>query len=139
MIFNRKGKKDQKDENTIFVTIDENKISVPSDIAQKSELKADKTEIVVRKIIDGKLYDTSKATKICATTVPGNEIPNELCSAGLLQLMFGCDVNLYKGNNTYFCTISGEVFAVSEEWVMKWLGRCDTDKYIELFGEPELA
>lgn len=98
-----------------------------------------KPEVVVRKIIDGKLYDTSKATKICTMSVPGNEIPNKLCSAGWAQLMFGCDVNLYKGNNTYFCTISGEVFAVSEEWVMKWLGRCDADKYIELFGEPELA
>ena len=98
-----------------------------------------KPEVVVRKIIDGKLYDTSKATKICTMSVPGNEISNELRSAGWAQLMFGCDVNLYKGNNTYFCTIPDEVFAVSEEWVMKWLGRCDTDKYIELFGEPELA
>ena len=139
MIFKRKGKKDQKDENTIFVTVDWNKISMPSDIAQKSELKADKTEVVVRNIIDGKLYDTSKATKICTMCIPKQEIPSDLHPIGILGCIDEYSVDLYNGNSTLFCVFDGYVFTVSDEWAMKWLGRRNADKYIELFGEPELA
>lgn len=96
-------------------------------------------EAVVRKIIDRKLYDTSKAKKICTICVPREAIPEELCAAGFSQLMIESDVDLYKGNNTYFCTFCREIFVVPDEWVIKWLGRCNVDKYIELFGEPELA
>lgn len=139
MIFKRKGKKDQKDENTIFVTIDENKISVPSDIAQKSELKADKAETVVRIIIDGKLYDTSRATKICTMCIPKQEIPSKLHPTGILGCLDGYDVDLYRGKQTFFCVFCKRVFVVSNEWTKKWLGICNADKYIEMFGKPELA
>lgn len=139
MIFKRKGKRDQKDENTIFVTIDGNKMSVPSDIAQKSELKTDKTEAVVRIIIDGKLYDTSKATKICTMCIPKQEIPSGLHPTGILGCLDGYSVDLYRGKQAFFCVFCKRVFVVSNEWVEKWLGICNADKYIEMFGEPELA
>lgn len=102
-------------------------------------LKRETEDVVIKKIIDGKMYDTSRAKKICTIYVSREAIPEELQPAEIRLFVDAISVCLYQGNSTCFCTFSGEVFAVSEEWVKKWLGRCDADKYIELFGEPELA
>lgn len=93
-------------------------------------------ELVIRKIIDGKLYDTSKAEKICTVVVPEDEIPE--CKFPFWTLG-GQKVTIYKGNTEFFITYSCYLQPVDEEWVRNWIGKKDIDKYIELFGEPELA
>lgn len=93
-------------------------------------------ELVIRKIIDGKLYDTSKAEKICTVLVPEAEIPE--CKFPFWTLG-GQKVTIYKGNAEFFITYSCYLQPVDEEWVRSWIGKKDIDKYIELFGEPELA
>lgn len=99
----------------------------------------DKTETVVRNVIDGKLYDTSKATRICAIWIPKQEIPFELHPTGILGCLEEYIVDLYVGNQTFFCVFCDRVFVVSDEWAKKWLGICNVDKYIAIFGKPELA
>lgn len=91
-------------------------------------------ENVVRAVIDNKLYDTSKAQKICDITVPIMELPNIPCFDG-----FGKRVRVYKGNTEYFVEGCAIITHVDEKWVKKWLGKLNVEKYIELFGTPELA
>lgn len=100
---------------------------------------SDKSETVVRNVINGKLYDTSKATKICTMCIPKQEIPLELHPTGILGCLDEYSVDLYVGKKTFFCVFCKRVFVVSNEWVKKWLGICNADKYIEMFGKPELA
>lgn len=103
----------------------------------ENELKQTDDKLVsIRKIINGKLYDTSKATHICHLRlwwekIPGYEPP--ICN------MFGEDADLYKGNTEYFLVVHCDIKPVTEEWVKDILGQYNTEKYIELFGEPELA
>lgn len=99
----------------------------------------DSSETVVRNVIDGKLYDTSKATKICTMCIPEQEIPSELHPTGILGCLDEYSVDLYMGEKTFFCVFCKRVFVVSNKWVKKWLGICNADKYIEMFGKPELA
>lgn len=90
----------------------------------------------IKRIIDGKLYDTSKANKIYKfrmyrENIPNCELPFErLCSE---------DVTIYKGNCEWFIEYQTCITPVSKEWVMDILARRNTDKYIELFGEVEEA
>lgn len=100
---------------------------------------SNKSETVVRNVIDGKLYDTSKATKICTMCIPKQEIPFALHPTGILGCLDEYSVDLYVGNQAFFCVFCDRVFVVSDEWTKKWLGICDVDKYIEMFGKPELA
>lgn len=89
-----------------------------------------------RKIINGKLYDTSKARKICNLRLSHEDIPNYnlgICNLG------GEDVTLYKGNNEWFIEYYTLIEPVSENWIKDILGRCNAGKYIELFGEVEEA
>lgn len=89
-----------------------------------------------KKIIDGKLYDTSKAKKICTIVLSHDDIPNydlPIISLG------GQDVTIYKGNSEWFIEYFCFIEPVSESWIKNILGRCDVDKYIELFGEVEEA
>ena len=96
--------------------------------------KAEKKENVVRVVIGNKLYDTSKGRKICDITIPIGELPNIPCTNA-----FGKRVSVYKGNDEYFIEGYSIITPVDEQWVREWLGKRNVEKYIELFGEPELA
>ena len=101
-----------------------------------SEEHTEQKEFVIRVIVDGKLYDTSKAEKVCTVQATIHEIPDcKLCVGS----MFGEKVTIYRGNTEYFITYYSYLRPVDEEWVKRWLGKQDIEKYIELFGEPELA
>lgn len=101
-----------------------------------SEEHTEQKEFVIRVIVDGKLYDTSKAEKVCTVQVTIHEIPDcKLCIGSI----FGEKVTIYKGNTEYFITYYSYLQPVDEEWVKRWLGKQNIEKYIELFGEPELA
>lgn len=95
-----------------------------------------KEKPVVSKIIGGNLYDTSKATHICDLCLDHREIPN---FKPILCCIMGEDVSFYKGNTEYFIAYCGYIEPVTEEWVKDLLGQYKPKKYIELFGEPELA
>ena len=84
-------------------------------------------ERVVRKIIDGKLYDTSKAVKIT--------------SYEIFSILLGVKITctLYKGNEEWFEDMEGYIFPKTEAGAKKILAEHDVDKYIQYFGEPELA
>ena len=95
-----------------------------------------KEKSAVSKIIGGKLYDTSRATHICDLCLDHREIPN---FKPVLCCLMGEDVSLYKGNTEYFIAYCGYIEPVTEEWVKDILGQYNAEKYIEQFGEPELA
>lgn len=101
------------------------------DIEQSVEQVAAKP---IRKVINGKLYDTSKATCILECFVFADEIPNfDAC------LHLSIPVKIYKGNTKWFVTSCLDIIVVDENWVKDVIGRNNVEKYIELFGEPELA
>lgn len=87
-----------------------------------------KEKPVVSKII--------KATHICDLCLDHREIPN---FKPILCCIMGEDVSFYKGNTEYFIAYCGYIEPVTEEWVKDLLGQYKPKKYIELFGEPELA
>lgn len=88
------------------------------------------------RIINGKLYDTSKATYICDLCLWHDDIPNY----DLIIYDFGGEhVTLYKGNSEWFITLYRNIKPVTEEWVKDILGQYNAEKYTEFFGEPELA
>nr|DAL28425.1 MAG TPA_asm: hypothetical protein [Caudoviricetes sp.] len=89
---------------------------------------------IVRAVINHKLYDTSKAQKICDIIVPSEEL-----SGIPLTNLFGKHVTVYKGNVEYFIVGYSTIVPVDEQWVREWLGKRNVEKYIELFGKPELA
>lgn len=101
------------------------------DIEQPVEQVATKP---IRKVINGQLYDTSKATRILECFVFADEIPNfDAC----LHLLI--PVKIYKGNTKWFVTSCLDIIVVDENWAKDVIGRNNVEKYIELFGEPELA
>lgn len=102
----------------------------------KNPEPSDRQEYIGTKIIDGKMYDVSKADKICEMIVSPDEIPER--KSGFYNLL-GEGITLYKGRTQYFITHYCNVQPVDEEWVKKILGLYNPDKYIELFGEVELA
>lgn len=107
-----------------------------TDIVPVSDEHTEQKEFVIRVIVDGKLYDTSKAKKVCTVQVTIHEIPDcKLCIGSI----FGEKVTIYKGNTEYFITYYSYLQPVDEEWVKMWIGKQNIEKYIELFGEPELA
>ena len=123
-IFNRKGKN--------IAEIDKELTGKESVSEEHTEQK----EFVIRVIVDGKLYDTSKAEKVCTLQVTIHEIPDcKLCVGSI----FGEKVTIYKGNTEYFITYYSYLQPVDEEWVKRLIGKQNIEKYIELFGEPELA
>lgn len=91
---------------------------------------------VVRKIINGKLYDTSKAQKICHILISHRDIPEYKL---IVCNLCGEEVDIYIGSTEFFLEYSGVIQPVTEEWGKEVLGKRNVDKYIELFGEPELA
>lgn len=90
----------------------------------------------IRRIINGKLYDTSKAKNIYKVILSHDDIPNydlPIFSLG------GENVSIYKGNSEWFIEYFCFIEPVTEDWVKEIIGRCNPDKYIELFGEVEEA
>lgn len=91
---------------------------------------------ILKAIIDGKLYDTSKAKEIGSVILHSEEIPNYDLPISYLG---GQEVIIYKGITEWFIAYFYILQPVSEEWVRETLGKHNVGKYIELFGEPELA
>ena len=112
--------KNKKDEN-IVITLDSN-------------IKVESNNKIRPVIINNKLYDITKATKIFEGTLFQSDMPEEFD-----EIYAFTDVSIYKGNTEWFCLICGVIVLVNEKWVKKILGEYDVEKYIELFGEPELA
>ena len=92
---------------------------------------------VLKAVIDGKLYDTSKAKEIGCVVLSHEEIPNY--NLPVCNHLWGQEIIIYKGDTEWFITYLYMVQPVTEEWVKEKLGKYNTDKYIELFGAPELA
>ena len=91
---------------------------------------------VLQRIVNGKLYDTSRATHICDLCLWSEKIPEYKL---MVHSLGGEDVSLYKGNTEWFISYHCVIQPVSEEWVKDILGLHNAEKYIEQFGEPELA
>lgn len=81
----------------------------------------------VRKIINGKLYDTSKAEKVISFKHKSVWQYKETL------------YTLYKGKTEWFLENSGYIEMLTEDRAKELLVRYDIDKYIKYFGEPELA
>lgn len=117
---------------SIFKKLFRESAEIDKDFTDYTEPK----ERVVRKIIDGILYDTSKATNVGFVVVPEDEI---FCGKACSLTLVGQEVIIYKGTTKYFICYCDYIQPVSEAWVRKWIGQQDIEKYIELFGEPEFA
>ena len=90
----------------------------------------------VRKIIDGKMYDTSKAAHICDLCLGHEEMPDYDLP---IYCLGGESVSLYRGKSKWFIELYGDITPVEDIWVKDTLGKHNVDKYIEIFGEPELV
>ena len=101
-----------------------------------AERNEDSGKKPVRKIIDGKMYDTSKAAHICDICLWHEEIPAYDLP---IYRLGGENVSLYRGNSKWFIELYGGIIPVEDFWVKDILGKHNVGKYIELFGEPELA
>ena len=112
-IFKRKVKEIAEFENSL--------VNTKPDTEEHTEQK----EWAISKIINGKLYDTSKAQEICSVVVPVDEIPDYNFPFFCLG---GQEVTIYKGRTEYFITYYCCLNQVSEEWVKKWLGEQNGDK-----------
>lgn len=87
-------------------------------------------------VVDGKLYDTETAEYI--TKLEDGRILFET----LLGNYFTCCsmVDDYKGVDSYtYIDVYGDIKPETKEFAKEIIGRCDIEKYIELFGEPEQA
>ena len=83
---------------------------------------------LLKKIINGRLYDTEKSEKLCEYVE--------------YNLLFGkINFVLYKTKKgRFFASKNNPIpgyFEASEEFVKKALAKQNPDKYIELFGEAE--
>ena len=112
--------KNKKDEN-IVINLDSN-----TNVESNNKIRP--------VIINNKLYDITKATKIFEGTLFQSDMPEEFDTIYAFTV-----VSIYKGNTEWFCLVCGLIVVVDEEWVKKVLGQYDVEKYIEVFGEPELA
>ena len=101
-----------------------------------AERNEDSSQKPVRNIIDGKMYDTSKSAHVCDLCLWHEEIPDY----NLPIYRFGGEnVSLYRGNSKWFIELYGDITPVEDSWVKDILGKHNVDKYIELFGEPQLV
>lgn len=105
----------------------------PKETVNEAEVDESKPN---RRIIDGKLYDTSKAEKICSLVLSHTDIPNY--DLPIINLG-GQDVKIYRGISEWFIEYFCFIEPVTEDWVKEILGKCNVEKYIELFGEVEEA
>lgn len=110
----------------------------PADIDQKEpEIAKGK-----RRVINGKLYDTSKAELVFRKKIYLHELGYDCFPASFpaswRDYLFET-IDLYKGRNEWFCVVREEMLLLTEKQARNLLGKYDVDKYIEFFGEPELA
>ena len=91
---------------------------------------------ILKSIINGKLYDTSTAKEIGSVILHHEKIPNYDLPVSYFG---GQEVIIYRGNFEWFIAYFYVLQPVSEQWVKETLGKHNVDKYIELFGDPELA
>lgn len=124
MLFKNKHIKQQSEDLTQDFT---------QDNAERNE---DSSQKPVRKIIDGKMYDTSKAAHVCDLCLWHEEIPAYDLP---IYCLGGESVSLYRGKSKWFIELYGDITPVEDIWVKDTLGKHNVDKYIELFGEPELV
>lgn len=89
-----------------------------------------------KSVVGGKLYDTETAEYIAK--LEDGRI--------LFETQFGnyftCRsmVDDYRGVDSYVCVdVYGDIKPETREFAKEIIGRCDVEKYIELFGEPEQA
>lgn len=75
----------------------------------------------MKKIIDGKMYDTSTSDVIYINEMNGRKLFRT------------------KKGNYFLMYANGEVVPKTEDEIKEFLGVNDTNKYIELFGEVEEA
>lgn len=75
----------------------------------------------MKKVVNGKLYDTEKSTLIYTEPTTGRK--------------------LYKTSkgNYYKLYSTGEIVPITNEQAMEYLGEHDVEAYIREFGEPEEA
>ena len=100
------------------------------------EKNKDSSQKPVRKIINGKMYDTSKAAHVCDLCLWREEMPDYDLP---IYCLGGESVSLYRGKSKWFIELYGDITPVEDIWVKDTLGKHNVDKYIEIFGEPELA
>lgn len=96
-----------------------------------------KEPIIFRRIIENKLYDTSKAKLVCGKWSYWK------CLKEYMQMpaiVFGDTVwvDLYKATTEWFIVVDGGIYRVDEEFVKNYLSY-EPEKYIEYFGKVELA
>lgn len=77
-------------------------------------------------VIDGKLYDTAKATIL---------LRNEVPQSALYMTQKGAFFIAHQGSDEY----SGTIEVVTEDAAKAMLGKYRPEKYLELFGEVEEA
>jgi hypothetical protein len=85
----------------------------------------------MKKIIDGKLYETDKAEMIFSYYTAGSSVVYDpMRPPGKYEIFI-----TQKGN--YFVYVEKEqiLFKTDEIEVKKIIAKCDVEKYIELFGD----
>lgn len=89
-----------------------------------------------QEIIDGKLYDTEKSEIICT-------IGKETLFKTVNENYFLCDgdycLSKYFKDECFLETWYRNITPIDLDKVKELLGKYNIKKYIELFGEPELA
>lgn len=96
---------------------------------KNTDLQPEEVYAPRKAIIDGKLYDTGTATKICSFEVPEHFIN---LKSGYFAILFVTQ----KGN--FFVQQFGELYSINRENARGILEQ-NPDKYIEVFGEVEEA
>lgn len=96
---------------------------------KNEDLSASEKRKPVQAIIDGKLYDTVKATELCHFEVPDNAL---VLKSGYFAILFVTQ----KGN--FFVQQFGKLYAVGETFAKGILEKYP-GKYIEVFEEIEEA
>mgnify|MGYP006960923397 CR=1 FL=1 len=79
-------------------------------------------EVVMKQIIDGKLYDTEKADYVVSVETSDH-----------------IDMNIFKTRNGVYFGVSPSKEILNERMLKTYLGRKIPDLYIQLFGEVDEA
>lgn len=136
MILVRK-KKDKPDKDGFIPPQDID--DAPFEVSEDTVIRGTLPKRIIKhkkSVVDGKLYDTETAEYI--TSIEDGRI--------LFETPFGnyftCRslVDDYKGVDSYtYIDVYGDIKPETREFAKEVIGRCNVEKYIELFGEPEQA
>ena len=66
-------------------------------------------------------------------------INNKLFDFDRLEKVTELRLKIYKGEKEFYGIMDEGIVEVDENWLKELLGKYDVEKYIEVFGEPELA